>query len=127
MSARPVDNLRKLAAIDIVFLGYKIIVAEYACGVLLSAALGIFVLVRGHTLWQFLLGVYLICLGMNYLPMLIFSIQLGGENGARGELGGELSYRRYVMAKYRRVSLWLLVPLAAAFIVLRPKLSTRSE
>ena len=36
-------NIRKLAAIDIVFLGFKVVAAEYAFGVLFSIGLGIFV------------------------------------------------------------------------------------
>jgi hypothetical protein len=63
-------NIRKLAAIDIVFLGYKLVFAEYAFGVLFSVALGIFVLFRSHSVWQVALGIYLICLGINYVPML---------------------------------------------------------
>jgi hypothetical protein len=41
-------DLRKLAAIDIAFLGYGLIVGEFAFGVVFSLALGAFVLVRGH-------------------------------------------------------------------------------
>jgi hypothetical protein len=50
-------NLRKLAAIDIVFLGYKFVLAEYAVGVFLSVALGLFALFRAHSFWQEALGI----------------------------------------------------------------------
>lgn len=39
-------NLRKLAAIDVYYLGRKITLTEYACEILLSPAIGIFVLLR---------------------------------------------------------------------------------
>ena len=40
---------RKLAAIDIVFLGPRLIIAEFTGGVLLCVVLGAFVLYRGHS------------------------------------------------------------------------------
>jgi len=107
-------NIRKLVAIDIVFLGFKLVLAEYVCGVVLSLALGIFVLIRAHTAWPSVLGVYLACLGVNYVPMLAHTISLANRENARSELGDELAQRRQAMSKYRRVSLLLLVPLAVA-------------
>ena len=41
-------NPRKLAAIDLALLGPKVIISEFIIGVFLSAALGVFVLLRGH-------------------------------------------------------------------------------
>jgi hypothetical protein len=111
-------NLRKLAAIDIAFLGYKFVLAEYAIGVFFSAALGLFVLFRGHSFWQICLGIYLICLGINYVPMLAYTVSLANKEGARGELGDELTDKPGAMAKYRRQSLLLLVPLVAPILAL---------
>jgi len=104
-------NLRKLAAIDIAFLGYKFVLAEYAVGVFFSAALGLFVLFRGHSFWQVCLGIYLICLGINYIPMLAYTLSIADKGSAQAELGAELSDKTGTMAKYRRQSLLLLVPL----------------
>jgi hypothetical protein len=68
---------RKLAAIDLAFLGPKVVITEFVAGVFLSAALGVFVLVRGHgTPAQTALGLYLISLGLNYIPMLIYAIAI---------------------------------------------------
>ena len=69
-------DLRKLAAIDIAFLGRRVIVAEFAGGAVLSAALGLFVLFRQHSFWQIVLGVYLICLGINYVPMFAHAVAI---------------------------------------------------
>lgn len=104
-------NLRNLAAIDIVFLGYKFVLAECAIGVFFSAALGLFVLFRSHSFWQVVLGVYLICLGINYLPMLAYTLSIANKQSAQAELGAELSDKPAAMSKYRRQSLLLLVPL----------------
>lgn len=106
-------NLRKLAAIDIVFLGPGFIIAEYACGTLLSVALGIFILFRAHSVWQLILGVYFLCLGTNYALMLVYAIGLRDREKARAEIADELTEQRKAVSKYRRLSLVLLVPLAA--------------
>jgi len=90
-------NPRKLAAIDIVFLGARLIIAEYAIGVLVAPALGVLTLLRSSSSWQLALGIYLILLGINY----------------------ELADKRQAMAKYRRQSVFLLVPLVVPVIALR--------
>jgi hypothetical protein len=110
-------NIRKLAAIDIVLLGFKLIFAEFACGVLLSFALGVFVLCRSHSIWQSALGAYLICLGINYMPMLVFAISIGSKQNALAEMADELREKQSAMSKYRRLSLLLLVPLLVPYFV----------
>jgi len=112
-------NPRKLVAIDIVFLGSIFIIAEFASGVVLCVALGIFVLVRGNSFWQLALGLYIISLGINYVPMLIYALVITKYKSARTELGDELIDQRRAMAKYRRKSLLLLVPLLVPFVALR--------
>ena len=112
-------NARKLAAIDLVFLGPKVIIAEFVAGVFLSAALGIFVLVRSHgSPAQIALGLYLITLGLNYVPMLIYAVVITKGNSASAQLGSELENKRVAMANYRRQSLWLLVPLVLPLVAL---------
>jgi hypothetical protein len=111
-------NPRKLAAIDIVFLGSKLIIAEFASGVLLCVALGVFVLYRGHSFWQLALGLYLISLGINYAPMLAFAVAITRQQSARAELGDELKDEHRAMAKYRRQSVLLLVPLLVPILAL---------
>jgi hypothetical protein len=67
-----VINPRKLVAIDIVFLGSIFIIAEFASGVVLCVALGIFVLVRGNSFWQL-------------APMLIYALVITKYKSARTE------------------------------------------
>jgi hypothetical protein len=111
-------NPRKLAAIDIVFLGPKLIIGEFASGVLLCSALGTFVLFRGHSFWQAMLGLYLISLGFNYVPMLVYAIVISRKPSALSEMGDELKDKRRAMAKYRRQSILLLVPLLVPILAL---------
>jgi hypothetical protein len=108
-------NPRKLAAIDIVYLGSKFIIAEFAAGVLLWVALGVFVLLRAHSFWQLALGLYLISLGIN-VPMLVYAVTITKGQSARVEMGDELQDKRRAMAKYRRGSILLLVPLLVPFV-----------
>lgn len=117
-SPNAVIKLRKLAAIDIVFLGSKFIIAEFAGGVLLCIALGAFVLFKGHSLWQLALGLYLISLGLNYVPMLVYAVAITKGQSARAEIGDELLDKRRAMAKYRHQSLLLLAPLVVPILAL---------
>jgi hypothetical protein len=116
-------DIRRLAAIDIVFLGYKFVFAEYAFGVVFSIALGLFVLLRGHSVGQVALGAYLLCLGMNYVPMLAYTISIARKENALLELGDELVDKRAAMSKYRRISLLLLVPLVVPFFAITQRRS----
>jgi hypothetical protein len=112
-------DLRKLAAIDIALLGYKVIVAEYLCGVVLCVAMGGLVLAKRTSVWQLALGLYLIGIGANYVPMLWFAIAIGSRERARTEISDELGDSRAAMGKYRKASLVLLVPLAALILAVR--------
>jgi len=111
-------NPRKLAAIDIVFLGSRFILAEFAGAVLLCATLGAFTLFRGHSFMQLALGLYLISLGINYVPMLIYAIAITQGGSAQAEMDDELDGKRQAMAKYRRQSVLLLVPFLVPIIAL---------
>jgi hypothetical protein len=106
-----VIDLRKLAAIDVAFLGPKFVLAEYAVGVIFSITLGIFVLLRSQSYWQVVLGIYFLGLGANYIPMLCWAISIKDRQSARSELGSELTDKGRAMAKYRKQSLVLLIPL----------------
>lgn len=116
VESRIVIEIRKLAALEVLFLGPKLVLAEYVCGVFLSAVLGVFVLMRGQTLWQSLLGIYLICIGLNYLPLLLQAFALRDRNAAREVIGNELADTRQTFSRYRSQSLLLLVPLLVAII-----------
>ena len=120
-------NPRKLAAIDIAFLGSKFIIAEFAAGVLLCAALGAFTILRAGSLGQRAFGLYLICLGINYVPMLVYAIAITQGQGAQAEIGDELSNSRRAMAKYRRQSIFLLLPMLVPVIALQDFLAKPSS
>jgi hypothetical protein len=108
-------NVRKLAAIDLQFLGPKIILTEFGLGVVGSAALGLLTvraeIERFHSWTMIVFGGYLLLLGINYVPLLIHAISMVHGGSAVNEIAGELKDKRTAFSKYRRQSLWLLVPL----------------
>lgn len=109
-------QVRKLVAIELAFLGPKFILAEYAIAVLAGAALGVLSLraglMRTHALWQILLGIYLLLLALTYAVLLGYAIAMTRRGNAREEIADELDDKAAAFRKYRRQSLWLLVPLA---------------
>jgi hypothetical protein len=111
-------NPRKLAAIDIAFLGPSLIIAEFLGGVVLSIGLGVFILARSHSYAQIGLGLYFVSLGINYAPMLIYAVAIGSRQNALSEMGDELNDKRQAMTKYRRQSVFLLVPLLVAIVAI---------
>ncbi len=118
MKQRMMINIRKLAAIDVAFLGPKVILTEFTLAVLGSLALGIFILFRSHSIWQMGLGWYLASLGINYVPLLLYAIVIARHRSARDEIGGELEHSKRANFKYTFQSLALLVPLLVPGIAL---------
>lgn len=109
-------EVRKLVAVELTFLGPKIIVAEYAIAVAVGLTVGVLSLRAGlfrtHALWQTLLGLYLLFVVLTYAVLLAFAIAMARRGDCRLEIADELENKSATFRKYRRQSLWLLVPLA---------------
>ena len=116
------DDFRKLAAADIAFLGYRLILTEFSIGVFGSLALGLFTLLRSHSGGAIALGSYLLFIGINYIPLLLYAISIVRLDSARDEVAGEGADKRPMFRKYRRQSLLLLVPLAVPILALASEL-----
>lgn len=112
-------DVRKLAAVDIAFLGPGLILAEFSIGVLGSLTLGVFILFRSHSVRGIVLGAYLLCIGVNYVPLLLHAISLVRRNSARHEIADELTQKHRMFRKYRRQSVLLLVPLVVPTLAQR--------
>ena len=115
-------DFRKLAAVDIAFLGPRLILAEFSVGVFGSLALGVFTLVRTRSVAGIALGCYLLCVGINYVPLLLYAISLVRLDSARYEIAEEATEENQMFRKYRRQSLLLLVPLAVPILALAREL-----
>jgi len=62
---------------------------------------------------------YLLSLGVNYVPMLMHAITLVRSGSAADELADEFSNKRIAFRKYRRQSLFLLVPFLVPLLAIR--------
>lgn len=71
-----VIDFRKLAAVDIAFLGSQLILAEFSIGVFGSLALGLLTLLRSHSVGTVTLGCYLLFVGINYVPLLFYATRI---------------------------------------------------
>ena len=111
-------QIRRLAAVDIAFLGSRFILAEFSIGVFGSLGLGVLTLVRTHSLGGTVFGAYLLCIGVNYVPLLFHAIDLVRNGTARQEIANELPEKDRMFRKYRRQSLFLLVPLVVPILAI---------
>ena len=109
-------DFRKLAAVDIAFLGSRLILAEFSIGVFGSVALGLLTLLRTHSVRGTAFGCYLVCIAINYVPLLLYAISIVRLDSAHYEVDEEVADKRRMFRKYRHQSLLLLVPLAVPML-----------
>lgn len=119
--------MRKLAAVDLSGLGPRIIIPEFALGVIGPMALGVWTLMRSTSLGGALFGSYLLALSLNYLPLLVYAIQITRQRSIPATLADEPSDRGALFRKYRRVSLLLMVPAVVPLIALTEWWQARSN
>jgi hypothetical protein len=119
-------NIRKLAAVDMVWLGTRVIVAEYALGVLLPLILGLISIRSGFirlvpSVWEAALGIWLVTIAPNYIPLFIYAILLAKAGTVEEEGRPELAHaKRYGVRQVVILAPFLVVILALAQ-ELRPK------
>ena len=112
-------NIRKLVAVDMAWLGTRVIVAEYALGVVLPLALGL-ISIRSGLLgavlvsWETALGVWLVSIAANYIPLFIYAVLI-----ARGGTVMEEGQPEIVHAKrYGAQQIIILVPFLVVVLAL---------
>jgi hypothetical protein len=111
-------DVRRLAAVDLSGLGPKIIIPEFVLAVVGAPLLGVLTLFRGGSPGVKALGVALIGLGLNYVPLLIHAVDLVRRHDVQAEIADEAGDRRALYAKYRKQSVWLLLPFVVAVAAL---------
>ena len=118
-------QVRKLVAVELIFLGPKIVFAEYGFAVVVGTAIGVLSLrvglLRTHAAWQVLLGIYLLFLALTYGVLFGLGIAMARRGDAREEVAGEFDKRPATFRKYRKQSLWILVPLVVPLAALRQR------
>lgn len=111
-----VIRIRRLAALDLAFLGPTIILTEFALGVIGPIALGVMTLHTAQSLQMDIFGWYLVALGLNYVPLLLYAVNIVRRGTAQAEVADEAGDRTRVFRRYRRQSLLLLLPLVVPII-----------
>ncbi len=106
MKEESIINIRKLAALDIVFHGQLPITIEFFLGVFLIAIIGLLVFYSGQTI----LGIYMMFLSLNYIPLLIYALLIDGK--ARKEVKMEVSNLKRYGSKYNIQQFMIFIPLS---------------
>ena len=114
MLGLPLIEVRKLAALDMALLGTRLVLAEYALGVVLPAALGTLFLGLGlarHAQlyhWLVLGGIWLLTIAANYVPLFLYAVVLARAGTVQEEAQAARPHiRRYVLQQAL-----ILVPLS---------------
>ena len=106
-------NVRKLAALDIVFHGPRLILAEFAFGVVLCAALGLWSFFSPiHSPFMIIIGCFFLWVALNYMPLLLYAMSIVRRKSAQQEVAFELAHKAAYERKYTlQTVILLLVPL----------------
>ncbi len=109
-------SVRKLAALDIVLHGARVIIAEFTLSVLLGGIGGIFSLRAflrdpSHPLAALVWASIFSWIALNYLPLLLYALDIVRHNSAQQEVAFELEHKDIYVRKYTRQSLLLIFPL----------------
>ncbi|HLV97101.1 MAG TPA: hypothetical protein VKT82_00360 [Ktedonobacterales bacterium] len=114
-------NIRKLVALDMVFHGPKFILAEFTLGVFGSVALALVIAAPGFfighmSLDPILASSYMLCIALNYVPLLIYAINIARRGSAQEEVAFELTQRERYGRKYTGQSFLVLLPLVVPIL-----------
>jgi hypothetical protein len=119
-------DLRKLVALDMVLHGKRFIIAEFAFGVLLPLILGLFSF-RGTLFKPFpptvqtALGLWLLGIGVNYVPLLIYAILIARGGTIEAEGRPEMPHvKRYSLQQFI-----IFVPFLVAILAVVQELRRR--
>ncbi len=109
-------NIRKLAALDMALHGARLILAEFALGIVFPLILALLSLRSGQARlgWQPALGIWLVGIAVNYIPLFIYAVLIARAGTAREEGQPEIAH----VWRYSVQQLVLLVPFVVAVIAL---------
>jgi hypothetical protein len=119
-------SIRKLAAVDMLWLGARIVLAEYALGVILPLLLGVLSIRSGlfgpvFKRREFGFGIWLVGIAANYVPLLIYAARIAKAGTVKAEGEPEL-----VRAKrYGLQQVIILIPCLVIVVALVQELRRR--
>lgn len=118
-------DVRRLAALDLAWHGSRLIVAEFAIGILGPVALGLlslrYVLVQHPPLlsWPVLLAIELFGIGANYVPLLAEALRIRKDTSYLERIKAGIQSDPAEARSYGVRQLWLLVPGSLVLFALR--------
>lgn len=123
-------SIRKLAALDIVFHGATLILLEFVLAVILCGFFGVFSLLvflrnPGHPLFSAIVGIVLLWVALNYVPLLLYAISIVRRKSASSEVAFELEHKDLYARKYTLQSFFLLLPFAVLILALYQEIQKR--
>ena len=125
-------NIRKLAALDIVFHGSRFILAEFIVAVVVPGVFGPLVLFAffhnpAHPFAQLFVGCVFSWIAINYVPLLLYSISITRRKSAQREVAFELEHKDYYTRKYTMQSLLLVLPLVVPVLAIVQEIKQHSR
>lgn len=109
-------RVRRLAELDLALHGKRFTLSEFSAGVTLPAALGTYTLFIGHSPFETLLGIYLVLLGLNYLPLLIYASAISRRSNERVEYSEASPSLKHEIKKYGVQQAIILIPFAVILV-----------
>jgi hypothetical protein len=108
-------SIRKLVAWDITLHGSRIILIEFAVG---APAMILFGYWLTTTTATFIPGLYILSVGINYVPLLLYAAVITRKGSAKNEVNNELVHNKQYTRKYGSQQLIILTPFAVLLIAL---------
>jgi hypothetical protein len=122
-------TVRKLAALDIVFHGPRLILAEFALGVVVCASLGLWSFLSPiHSPFMNIIGCFFLWVALNYVTLLLYAISIVRRKSAHQEVAFELAHKDTYARKYTlQTTMLLLVPLVLPLLAVYQEAHHRSR
>ena len=117
-------EIRKLAAVDMAWLGARIIVPEYVLGVAAPLAFGLVSFAGGLSAgswFQIVFGLWLLGIGVNYVPLLLYALAIARAGTVEAEGRPEIARAR----RYGAQQVVILVPLLVAAVAIAQERARR--
>jgi hypothetical protein len=112
-------SIRKLAAVDMAWNGTRFILIEFALGIVLPLFLGLLSLRAGlfapvRTPWEWVLGLWLVTIGANYVPLFIYAVLIARGGTVKEEGLPEVAHAR----RYGVQQVMILVPFMVVIVAI---------
>ena len=113
-------NIRKLVALDITLHGPRFILIEFGIGTPAILLVGLWLMLTSSV---FILGLYLFLTGINYVPLLIYSVVISKKGSAQTEVETDLAQNKHYVRKYSLQQVLVFVPLAVLLLAIIQKIN----